>query len=76
MKAKYIIFDHKDFECPVIFSPMLEHSRIANGCKVLSAGFCQNIDGKWITSGKSVGLNIQSRPEDAKILNEMLLLEY
>ncbi len=75
--GKYIIYD--DFgggDTPILFPCFVEHSRIAEGLKVLSAGeFDLSIeDGKlnvW-AGGKSVSLNIKSREEDARIIERFL----
>lgn len=62
-------------EIPLVFSAFLQHEDVALAVKnpVHSAGFCElDSSGKWITSGKSVSLEIDARREDAAILNEHL----
>jgi hypothetical protein len=75
MKSKYIIVGLGGMEVPLIFSPFLQHEDVALAIrnKVYAAGFCElDSAGKWITSGKSVSLELDARQEDAAILNEHL----
>lgn len=72
MKFKYIIVELDEMELPLIFSPFLSHGDISitRGNSVKSAGYCE-LDGagKWITSGQSVSLQLNARPQDSDILN-------
>ena len=73
MKSKYIIVELEGMEVPLVFSRFLQHEGVAGAIpnKVCSAGFCElGPNGKWITSGESVSLNLDARQQDAKILNE------
>ena len=76
-RGKYIIYDDfRTSDTPILFPCFVEHSRIAEGLKVLSAGeFNLSIkDGKlkvW-AGGKSVSLGIESREEDAEIIKRFL----
>jgi hypothetical protein len=76
--SKYIIVNNMGIECPIVFSPLLKHSDILVEGKTVSAGFCFQKKGlgelSYETYGKSVSLNLSSRPEDAEILNK--LIEY
>jgi len=75
-KSKYIIFsDVHGMELPVIFSPLLQHGDIkVKGFEPVSAGFCYMFDADekrcFTTFGQSVSLKLESRPEDARILNK------
>lgn len=74
---KYIIFDER---YPVIFPVFLSHDEVARlyeykGIgKPTSAGFIRlNSSGKKLfPHGKSISLNLQSRAEDASIINRLL----
>ncbi len=74
MKAKYIIVNELHVELPIVFNPIMDHGNVAAiGMKVVSAGFCRRkADGSFSVWGKSVSLNIGSRPEDAEILQTRL----
>ena len=73
MKAKYVIIKQGSFEVPVVFSELLIHSDLAGKSPVISAGFCEmSRDGRWRVAGRSTSLNVNSRPEDAAILNAHL----
>ena len=75
MKSKYIIVKMEGMEVPLIFSSFLSHEAVAmtKQNEILSAGYCEmNTVGKWITSGQSVSLKLNSRPQDAEILNTQL----
>jgi hypothetical protein len=73
MKSKYIIIEHEGTEVVVVFSPFLLHQDVAGNRKIKSAGFCE-LDAKaqWIVCGDSVSLSCKARPQDARILNELL----
>lgn len=75
MKSKYIILSSYGMEVPVVFSPILQHDEVAAGKRVIAAGFCVYENNTWRAWGKSVSLNIPSRPEDAEILNRTLCLD-
>jgi len=73
MKSKYIIIEHDGMEAPVVFSPVLLHEDVAGNSKVKSAGFCKlDVNGNWTAAGNSVSLNCGARPQDVKILKELL----
>lgn len=75
MKSKYIIVKKEDMEVPLIFSSFLSHETVATAGQngILSAGYCAlNAAGKWIAGGQSVSLKLNSRPQDAEILNTQL----
>ena len=62
---KYIIVESFDIPLAILFSEILEHDKVANGRKCLSAGFC-NVEGN--TWGKSVSLGLSSKIEDKSII--------
>lgn len=79
MKIKYIIIDEL---YPRLCSLAEQHSDVANGYKVTSAGFCsfEQGDGSkdgmgWLVScwGESLSLKIKSDPEHDSHLIERLL---
>jgi len=85
VNSKYIIVDEAGLEVPVVFGPLLQHSQVAGGRKVISAGFCHSriiaaeehpafdiYVLKWETWGESISLSKKSRPEDAEILSKYL----
>ena len=65
---KYIIFDDRGLDVPVIFPPHWDHAQTAQkfpGKVVLSAGFVEMDDsGKIVARGASRSLKVESRPED------------
>lgn len=73
---KYIIFDGRLNETPIIFSDREIHFDVAKALipafgPVVSAGFCGFTESGWEVHGKSVSLGVGNRPEDQKILNKM-----
>ena len=83
--AKYIIVETRGVEVPIVFSSLLDHFIIGRGHKVISAGFCavgakptekdaENIDVSVF--GKSVTLKIDSRKEDALIIQKVLRYQF
>jgi hypothetical protein len=70
MKIKYLIVKKEGVEVPVLFSEVLLHREVAGQGQVLAAGFCERTaEGKWRVAGRSLSLNLGTRPEDAEILN-------
>lgn len=79
---KYIVFEEDDAPVPMIFEKRLHHDAVAKGIEhaymrsndksafPISAGFCNFYNGEWFTEGRSESLNLDSRPEDAAILNK------
>jgi len=79
---KYIMLDFGGTPVPVIFPSILQHADIANGNKVLSAGFVQLHGDDSPDPGNSVlensvevcvfgeshSLKVKSLPEDAEII--------
>jgi len=79
---KYIMLDFGGSPVPVIFPSMLQHTDVANGNKVLSAGFVQlhgsnaPNPGSCILEnavevcvfGESRSLKVKSLPEDNEII--------
>lgn len=75
--GKYVIVEEKGCELAILFDPILQHNVVANGFKVLSAGFfsscAENKDidvGVW---GVSTSLNIGSREIDPLIIKRVLI---
>lgn len=63
---KYIITDKNEVRIGGMY-----HQDMANDCegKVISAGHCERLeDGTFKVFGRSIGFNIQAKPEDALIL--------
>jgi len=77
-KMKYIIVDNGMYETPVIFNEATDHSQMAAdtfGFKknVISAGFVSFSKDGLYCHGRSVSLDLDSRPEeDARIINRMI----
>ena len=74
-KLKYIVFDTGLCDSIVVFPHLIQHREIANRMQwpVLGAGFIQLDDkGKWHCFGKSISLNVVSRPEDTVIARKQL----
>ena len=75
--SKYLIIDCNGIECSVVFSHLFTHNQFGLGKNVISGGFCyRNQHGSYQVYGKSVSMNVESRPEDARILDELLETEY
>ena len=75
MKLKYVIIEVDGMELPLVFPPYLSHCDVTTSRSmcVRSAGYCEvDVAGKWSVSGQSVTLWLDSRPEDAGILNSQL----
>jgi hypothetical protein len=75
VKAKYLIIKKEEMEVAVIFSSFLSHDAVdmTGQTGVQSAGYCEmSPAGKWVVSGQSVSLKLNSRPQDAEILNKQL----
>ena len=71
MEGKYIVFDEM---VPVVFPAILEHHKVAKGIlkKPTSAGFfCVDEDGNIETYGESVSLKLDSREEDAELIDRL-----
>jgi len=73
---KYVVaVDNYGEESPIVFPATFTHNRIGTLrlAKIVSAGFCMRVDGRWIVSGESESLQVQSRPEDAALLNRYFI---
>lgn len=58
---------------PIVFPETINHSTIPREGRchsVVSAGFCFCENGKWGAFGRSQTLNVDSRPEDGKLITE------
>lgn len=74
---KYIIVESETgLELPIVFNSILTHKDVARPYIVVSAGFCSCESGKWTVWGESVSLQMKSRPQDEKILNNTLNNDY
>jgi hypothetical protein len=74
-KSKYVVFeDERGLVIPMVFSELMQHvSMVPSNVKVLGAGFCYiNEKGLYQCYGQSVGLGVQSREDDTRILNKYL----
>jgi hypothetical protein len=73
MKLKYVIYEKNEIQFPVIFSPIEDHSDIAEkiDLKLVSAGTVEFKDNKVRCSGDSFTLKLKSRfVEDEKIIRQ------
>ena len=73
---KYIILDDRGLDVPVIFPVHWDHDQTAQkfpGRTVTSAGFLKRDDsGNLYVTGKSVSLNLKSRPLDLDLIIRQL----
>jgi hypothetical protein len=77
-KLKYIVFDTGLCDSIVLFPDVIQHRDIANGMQwpVLGAGFIQlDANCEWHCFGKSISLNVASRPEDTLIARRQLSID-
>lgn len=73
MTGKYIIFERDGLEFPVLFpNHWVNHKEIVDKLgKPISAGFFSIYSETEIyVSGKSVSMNLNSRPEDSQIIQQ------
>lgn len=76
MKTKYIVVDAEGLEMIIIFEGFIKHDQVVFPlCDIVSAGFVNCDTGEcW---GKSIALQIDSRPEeDTKLAQRMLKARY
>jgi len=69
--TKYVIIESYSMECAIVFDPAVEHARVTR--HAISAGFCSlpQKEGEEVTVwGKSNSLGVESRPEDAQIIQK------
>lgn len=71
-ELKYVIVERHRLKVAIIGSPLLTHRELVpTASKVVSAGFCKFIPGDELNVaayGCSVTLNIESHPEDSRII--------
>jgi len=72
---KYVVVRNElGEEVPLLFRETINHSTVqkfGRDHESVSAGFALVRDGKWEAFGRSVSLNLKSRPkEDSALLNE------
>lgn len=65
MKAKYICVDNGLNDVIMIFPDLIQHADMFYSGKLVSAGFINPLTMRCY--GKSISLNIESRPEDTDI---------
>ena len=76
MKAKYIMYYDRSFgDMPVIFPQVIPHIVVDDKINLLpkSAGFVDTVTLEC--SGKSIGLNLISYPNDTEIMQEKFARE-
>lgn len=75
-KMKYIIYDTGLYDAVIIFDHIAQHNQVAQKMyaieSVVSAGFVDIVDGKFECYGKSISLDIKSRPEDSEYVNKFM----
>lgn len=72
-QSKYLIVEDSGLEIPIVFNPILQHYKVGENQIKISAGFCsRGEDGRFSVWGKSISLELKSRPEDAEILNRYI----
>ena len=78
---KYIIVkDREDKEHGIIFPDAITHKEVArihraSDIRVISAGFCQFVEGGMAAWGRSESLGMQGRSQDAEILTADLCVK-
>jgi len=81
IELKYVVTEHGDF---AIFTKLSNHSDVARGLhgRPVGAGFCnirQKADSEDVNVhcyGRSVSLNLASRPEDEEMINKKINFNY
>lgn len=68
---KYIVVKHNGLELAILFDEILTHKDVAASHEVVSAGFCNPDGATW---GKSISLNLSSRPEDGSAVRHALFV--
>lgn len=82
MKLKYVLRDIGGSPCVFFGDTLIEHSDLGrNYGELLSAGFCSfEVQNGEITKvyvwGKSVSLGVESKPEDAEIIQRAMNRDY
>ncbi len=76
-KMKYIRYDTGLYESVIIFDHITQHQEVAQKMRsiesVVSAGFVDIVDGKFRCYGRSISLDIGSKPiEDAAYVNRIM----
>lgn len=72
-ELKYVVVEDYGIESLILLAKFLAHRSVVHvGVKVLSAGFCTCVDGKWKAYGRSESLSKDSRPEaDTILINKL-----
>src|SRR5438445_748803 len=78
---KYVIFEQDGFESAVMVPDQLLHKLATHPevvtkmqLKIVSAGWCEMLNGNVRCYGDSTTLNLRARKEDAEIVNQTLWL--
>jgi hypothetical protein len=76
---KYVIVHHTGCEIPYMFPDMVQHETFTAMNPISAGKFTIRYDGKdklvVHTYGRSVGLKLESRPEDADIIEHAFKFE-
>lgn len=78
MKNKYVVIQQSGFQSAILFDETFSHSDFKNVFQdaIVSAGFFDTVIEKdkikVSTFGKSVALKLESRKEDAKLIEKLL----
>ena len=79
-EMKYIIYNYRGHEIPLIFPPIMAHDEVRHHASVVAAGFCtiaadlsSRKGGVLVTCfGDSESLKKKGRPEDAGLIESYL----
>ena len=71
---KYVVIKTKEypFYKVILFDRWFWHDNMSAGWKVHSCGFFRIVNNEVIIEGGSVSMNIEPRPEDAKLIKDFL----
>lgn len=73
MKPKYIIIRKYNIDTPILFPNFVQHKEcLPYGAEVVSAGHFSIVNGKVEVCSRSVGLNVEHRPEDAALIQKFI----
>lgn len=71
---KYIVIKSESgMPAAILFNEIIQHKAVADGLKVLSAGFCNAAGEVW---GRSDSLDVGSQPGDAKHVRMALYFNF
>lgn len=69
---KYVIVEDWECELAILFNEIIKHDSVANGRKIISAGFCSIVNDSVAVWGESTSLKLKFRPEDAEIIQKAI----